>query len=448
MKVAIIGGGSYLWSPGFCRQFIRSQRLKDIELALMDRDAQALELVAETVEIMRNQEDSPLRLAKTLDMDAALDAADYVLVSISTGGLEAMRHDVEIPQKYGIWHTVGDTVGPGGWSRAVRNIPVFHEIASRISRLCPSAWMINVSNPLTPLTRVPTRCFGVKAIGMCPGVDSQARRLAALAGCNGHAEPEYVVTGIDHGSWFTDLRANGTDILAKLKELGYCRSDGRLPTEVRTADPLAGAAQTRAAFAVWSEVGFLPSISDRHIVENFPWFLARPSDDLPLQIKRTSIADRLARREAMTQLLREFVRTRGESGLGELGHGDDPVVNVVEALEGHNPFVCGANYMNAGQAPGFPEGAVMESRCRFDRNGVHPFPSPMPDILKTFTLPTVLRQEAVIDIALTGSFDDLVALVYSDPLCCRLLPGECRAMTREMLEANRAWIRNSKLLRF
>jgi len=165
MKVAIIGGGSYLWSPGFCRQFIRSQRLKDIELALMDRDAQALELVAETVEIMRNQEDSPLRLAKTLDMDAALDAADYVLVSISTGGLEAMRHDVEIPQKYGIWHTVGDTVGPGGWSRAVRNIPVFHEIASRISRLCPSAWMINVSNPLTPLTRVPTRCFGVKAIG-------------------------------------------------------------------------------------------------------------------------------------------------------------------------------------------------------------------------------------------------------------------------------------------
>jgi len=448
VKITIIGGGSYLWSLGFCAQFIRSSHLRDVTVCLMDTDAAALDLVGSAADILNRKQGSPVRLERTGDLNAALDGAQFVLVSISTGGLEAMRHDLAIPEKYGIWHTVGDTVGPGGWSRAVRNIPVFHQIAERMKSLCPGAWLINVSNPLTVLTRVPHRCFGIRSVGMCPGVENQVASLAKLAGAGEGVSPDYVVTGIDHGSWFTRLRAGDRDILGWLKEAGYCRGDGLLPSEVRTEDPLAENAQTRAAFAVWHEVGYLPSIGDRHIVENFPWFVAQPTAELPFRLKRTSIDERRARKERNKTRFEAFVKSEDEVALGGLGHGDDPVALVVESLCGFRSFLYGSNAPNVGQIPGLPEGAVVETRCRFDAAGVHPLASPMPDILKCLTLPTVLRQEMIIDIALEGTFDQLVALILTDPLCSRMPIGRCREMARELLTANREWIRNPRLLEF
>ena len=448
MKVTVIGGGSYQWSLGFCSQFIHGHLLSDVQVCLMDTDPLALDIVFQAAQIMNRSSGSPIGLTKTTELARALAGADFVLVSISTGDLAAMEHDLKIPEKYGIWHTVGDTVGPGGWSRAVRNIPVFHTIASQMKAVCPDAWLINVSNPLTPLTRVPDRCFGIKTIGMCPGAHSQAKRLTDLAGFTACEEPDYTVTGIDHGSWFTRIAADGEDVLARLRELGYCRGDGLLPSEVLTEDPHAEDAHTRAAFALWHELGYLPSLTDRHVVENFPWFLARPTPELPFRLKRTFIEERCQWKAGKKQKIEEFVASDGQAAIGGFGHGGDPILTLIQALCGHRSFLYGANYKNIGQIPGLPEGAVVETRCRFDGAGVHPLVSPMPDLLKCMTLPTVLRQEMIIDIALDGSFDDLVALVLTDPLCSRLAVAQCRDMVRELLTANRALIQNPKLLEF
>lgn len=448
MRIAVIGGGSYLWSLGFCSQFCDNTRLSDVHVCLMDTDPAPLDLVYEAARIINRNHGSPIDLTKTIELDRALDGAEFVLVSISTGDHDAMEHDLKIPEAYGIWHTVGDTVGPGGWSRAVRNIPVFHNIASRMKTICPDAWLVNVSNPLTPLTRVPDRCFGIKTIGMCPGAHSQAKRLTDLAGFTACAEPDYVVTGIDHGSWFTRISAAGDDVLARLKELGYCRGDGLLPSEVLTQDPHAEAAHTRAAFALWHELGYLPSIGDRHVVENVPWFLAQPTSELPFRLKRTFIEERRQWKATRRKEIEAFVATSDQASIKSFGHGNDPIVTLLEALCGHRSFLYGANYKNVGQIPGLPDGAVVETRCRFDGAGVHPLVSPMPDILKCMTLPTVLRQEMIIDITLEGSFDDLVALVLTDPLCSRLAIGQCREMLRDLLAANRPLIRNPRLLEF
>ncbi|MBT6147484.1 MAG: hypothetical protein HOH74_18750 [Gemmatimonadetes bacterium] len=450
MKVGVIGGGSYLWAYGLIRQFVESSHLADAELVLMDINPTALDLVAAAGQATIQASGSPLRLRSTLHMEEALDGADFVVVSISTGGLDAMAHDLAIPEDFGILHTVGDTVGPGGWLRAVRNIPVFHSLAEAMSRLCPQAWMLNVTNPLTVLTRVPHKTFGIRSIGMCPGVEGHARTLAGLAGFDDKSRLDYSVTGIDHGSWFTSLYADGVDVLQRLEEMGYRRSDGLLPGEVDTIDPKAGHASTRAGFAVWREIGYMPSLNDRHIVENWPWFVARDSatDDLPFSLVRTSVEERrqqLAKREGDLQ---DLVSAEDPQRLASLGHGDDPLVTVMEALSGHGDFLWGSNYRNIGQIPGFPEEAVVETRCQFDAAGVHPLSSPMPGVLQSLVLPHVLRQEAIIDIALEGTFDELVALVMTDPLCCRLRMGETREMVQQMLEATRQWIRNPRLLEF
>jgi alpha-galactosidase/6-phospho-beta-glucosidase family protein len=448
MKVTVIGGGSYNWVFGFTRQFVHSQYLSDINLVLMDHNPEALELVGGAAEHYNRAHGSPLRIEKTNDLDASLEGADYVLVSISTGGLEAMRHDLEIPEKYGIYHTVGDSVGPGGWMRAVRNIPVFNDLGARMVRLCPEAWLINVSNPLSVLTRVPERNYRIKTIGMCPAVEDTGRALARLIGAAPDSRLDYVVTGINHGSWFINLFADGLDVLQRLKEMGCYRSDDRIPSQVHLEDFLGEMGGFRAALAIWREIGYLPAIGDRHIVENWPWFIVSQDGAIPFGIQRTPISQRKRWMKEKHDKLAHYAQTGNEAVLGDLGHGDDPICEVVEALSGYRSFLYTTDYVNIGQITGLPEEAVVETRCLFDAAGVHPLASPLPDLLKPLVLPHVLRQEAIIDIALHGTFNELTALVLTDPLCSRLLMGQCRSMIKEMLLANQSLIQNPRLLEF
>src|SRR3954447_13947294 len=110
---------------------------------------------------------SEFNIATSTDLDRALDGAEFVVVTITTGGLDTMALDLEIPERYGIYQSVGDTVGPGGLSRALRNVPVIANIARAMQRNCPDAWMLNLTNPLTVLTRVVTMTTRIKAMGLC-----------------------------------------------------------------------------------------------------------------------------------------------------------------------------------------------------------------------------------------------------------------------------------------
>ena len=442
MKVTIIGGGSYLWAFGFARQFVLSEHLSDVHLSLMDIDPEALGLVAAAAERINRAHGSPVRIETGTELAAALQGADFVVTCISTGGLDAMRHDLEIPDRYGIPHTVGDTLGPGGWLRAVRNIPVFHGFGARMAACCPDAWLLNVSNPLTVLTRVPEREFGIKTVGLCPGVDETVHTLVRAAGLD-PARADYVVAGVDHGSWFTRLTVDGIDVLERLREMGF-RTDAEDGADIPSDDP--DVRKMRAAFALWRLLGYLPAINDRHHAENVPWFLPGHAEPLPYGVARTFIEERIAGREERRQKLRHYVETGDDAALAALGHGDDPLVAAIESLAGHRTLTMGANYRNNGQIAALPLGAVVETRCRFDGAGIHPFASPLPPVLQPIVLPIVLCQEQVVDIALRGAFDDLVALVATDPLCSRLPFAQCRRMVREMLEANRTLIKNPKLL--
>lgn len=442
MKVTIIGGGSYLWAFGFARQFVLSEHLRDVHLVLMDIDPEALGLVAAAAERINRAHGSPVKVETSADLDAALQGADFVVTCISTGGLDAMRHDLETPERYGIPHAVGDTLGPGGWLRAVRNIPVFYDFGERMAAHCPRAWLLNVSNPLTVLTRVPEREFGIRTVGLCPGVDETVHTLVRAVGLD-PARAEYVVAGVDHGSWFIRLTVDGVDVLARLEEMGF-RTDAEDGADIPSDD--AEVRKMRAAFALWRLLGYLPAINDRHHTENVPWFLPGHTEPLPYGVVRTFIDERIAAWEERRQKQEHYVATGDDAALAALGHGDDPLVAVIESLAGHRTLTMGANLRNDGQIAALPLGAVVETRCRFDGAGVHPFTSPLPPVLQPIVLPIVLRQEQVVDIALHGDFDDLVALIATDPLCCRLSFAQCRRMVREMLEANRQWIRNPKLL--
>ena len=137
-RIVVIGGGSYQWVPKLLVDVANTPSLQGAEIVLQDIDPEPLPLMADWVEHVARSRGIPLTARTTTDRRAALPGADFVVVTISTGGFESMRQDLEVPKRYGIAQSVGDTVGPGGIARALRNIPVFLDIARDMEELCPT----------------------------------------------------------------------------------------------------------------------------------------------------------------------------------------------------------------------------------------------------------------------------------------------------------------------
>src|SRR5688500_2519435 len=156
-RITIIGGGSYQWVPKLLTDLANTPALHEAEVVIEDMDPAPIPRMVELVEHVSRVRGIGLTATGTTDQRASLEGADYVVVTISTGGFESMRLDLEIPEKYGIRQSVGDTVGPGGIIRAQRNIPVFLEIVRNMEEICPEAWLLNLTNPMTAITRAVTR---------------------------------------------------------------------------------------------------------------------------------------------------------------------------------------------------------------------------------------------------------------------------------------------------
>jgi len=182
LKITLVGGGSSNWTPRLFGNILQKDFLNGSEVMLYDLNADALTLLQGLCEKYVALKGSQVVVKHTTDREEALDGADAVVVTITTGGLKAMRYDLEIPEKYNIYQMVGDTVGPGGLVRSLRNVPVFLDLARAMEKHCPDGWMLNCSNPLSALTRVVDRDTSVKAIGVCHGVPNVAKNFAQFFG--------------------------------------------------------------------------------------------------------------------------------------------------------------------------------------------------------------------------------------------------------------------------
>ncbi len=184
-----------------------------------DLNAEAVDLTYRLALRYKEASGTAFTFAQSTDPEAALEGADFVVVTISTGGLKAMATDLSIPEEYGIYQTVGDTVGPGGLSRALRNIPVMLKLARTMEQRCPQAWMLNLTNPLSALTRVVNKESDIRALGICHSVYGTAHQYATFFGATLN-EVAFVNTGIDHCSWFPEFLVKGREAYELLEEMG------------------------------------------------------------------------------------------------------------------------------------------------------------------------------------------------------------------------------------
>jgi alpha-galactosidase len=155
------------WVPKLLRDLANTPSLHGSEVVIEDIDGASVPRMVELAEHIAEVRGIPLTVTGTTDQRAALAGAEFVVVAISTGGFASMRHDLAIPARFGVRQTIGDTVGPGGIARALRNIPVLVDIARDMEALCPDAWLLNVTNPMTTLCRAITGQSSIKAVGLC-----------------------------------------------------------------------------------------------------------------------------------------------------------------------------------------------------------------------------------------------------------------------------------------
>jgi alpha-galactosidase len=433
-RITLVGGGSYSWGPGVVANILQPPYLGGSTVVLHDVDAEALSLVHAVARRYGDLAGSDIAFETTTDLDTALHDADYVVVTISTGGLQAMAHDLAIPERHGICQTVGDTVGPGGLLRALRNVPVFLELGRAMQRLCPDAWMLNCSNPLSVLTRVVNKETGVRALGVCHGVRGAAAELARFFGVDREATA-YVNTGIDHCAWFTEFVIDGVPATQRLVDLGLDDWLTLPPEQAKTDETFGALFGSRCGLLLGRQLGALPAIGDRHMVEFFPGFLEGPDAVARHGLVRTTVDERQARREPARQRLQRLAV--GDEA-AELPSPSDDVAGWIAALAGGPVIEDNLNAPNDGQIPELPAGAVLETRGVLDASGCRPLVSPMPASLAAAVAPHVWRQELTVEAAVEGDAAKALAVLASDPLSG---PAESvRSLLEEMMAATRQWL--------
>src|SRR3954454_23500302 len=210
MRITIIGGGSYQWTPKLLVDFVNTPVVRDAEVVLHDIDPAPLPRMVELARHLAAVRGVSLTARATTDRRDALRDADFVVVNISTGGFRSMRHDLEIPERHGVRQAVGDTVGPGGVMRALRTIPVFLDIARDIEELCPDAWVLNLTNPMTTICRALTRETSLKTVGLCHEITITQFLLSLLLD-ESFLDLPLTVGGVNHLPFVTALDVAGDD---------------------------------------------------------------------------------------------------------------------------------------------------------------------------------------------------------------------------------------------
>lgn len=237
-KIVIIGAGSSSFARQLLCAMFSYDNVKDSVFVLHDVDEQKLDFTYKFTKKIIEQEQSKAKVIKTLDLQEALKEADFVITTFTVGGMKAWQMDLEIPLKYGVDQDAGDTMGPGGMFRAMRDIPILVDIAKNMETLCPDAWLLNYSNPLAPMIKAVKETTSIKVVGLCYAVQYTVAQLLGflkedkwishpnenkkrhdIVNCKISENVEFEFAGINHMTWITKLTLNGEDLYPRIKKL-------------------------------------------------------------------------------------------------------------------------------------------------------------------------------------------------------------------------------------
>ena len=455
VKIAYIGGGSRGWAWKLMSDLATSEHLSG-KVSLYDIDFEA----AKSNEIIGNRiaDDNPDRQVanwiytaeKTLE--TALEGADVVVISILPGTFDEMDSDVHTPEKYGIYQSVGDTVGPGGIIRALRTIPMFEVIAKAIREICPKAWVINYTNPMTVCMKTLYTVFPeIKAFGCCHEVFGTqqflSKALADVKGIEDVPRQEIItdVYGINHFTWIPKARYKDIDLFPVYKEFIRKVESGETVLEfVGEEHDLVFRSNERVKIDLFKRYGVISAAGDRHIAEFCPieWYMSDKQQVKDWGYGLTSVD---FRKNELKQLLEKSARLRSGEEKFVIELSGEEGLKQIEAVLGCREIVSNVNLPNVGQIPNLPLGAVVETNAIFRNDSVLPISAgelPMP--IYQLIAPIVAEQEMVVKAGITKDLE-LAYKAFSSSNHVPLSLRDSRALFDEMIDNTKEYLKDYKI---
>lgn len=438
-KIAFIGAGSFEFTRDLVRDILSFPALADSTLALMDIDEERLSFIKKAVDKIIAKGKYPAKVTTTTSRAEALEGADGVLCTILAGGVDVWRHDIEIPEKYGVDICVGDTRGPAGIFRALRTIPVMLDICRDIERYCPNAILLNYTNPMAMLCRAMQGQSKVKVTGLCHSVQGTAEMLAGWIGAP-LEEVTYLCAGINHQAWYLEFKWNGKDAYPLLRE-AVKRSDIYNEEQVRNE--------------MFINLDYYPTESSGHNSEYNPWF--RKRSDL---IEKYCTSGTGWNPGEHAYILKEYLervhiwKNEITSWLKDdsvdLNRGSEYAAHIFNAVFGDGQmYKFNGNVRNFGLVDNLPEGSCVEVPVLASRSGFEPMHvGPLPRHLAILTGTSANIEELAVEAAIIGDPRKVFHAVCMDPLSSAVLSlDEIKAMVDEMMDKNSMWLPQFKFLK-
>ncbi|MCD6406230.1 MAG: hypothetical protein J7M19_10420, partial [Planctomycetes bacterium] len=402
-------GASYKFVHKVVRDMLLVGGFDDCEIVLLDIAKRPLEVVGDLLEKMIAQAGSRMRVVRTTDRAEALDGADIALLSITVGGVEADMRAAEVCHRHSIPVTIGDTMGPAALARNLRTLPVVLEIARDMERYCPKAVLINFTNPLSCVTGVVLRETSIRAMGLCHSVEDLLTYFGRVYGVSS-SDVELVSAGVNHMSFITSIKVNGTEKIDTICEDTAGDAGG-------VVDSLLGRVESADIQRELCRVlGAWPSTGGEHAAEFFPSFLApRRRRQLGLHVKK--IRKNRKPFPAVKEPSKAFL---------EWAYGPGPVEDMALMTTEHAHELMWAvlkgrstrrvvNILNNGTIPGIRDDACVEMWATVTRKGYRREKAVLPTACLALLANWTAIHELTYKAALEGDAEAARQALFLDP---------------------------------
>jgi len=404
-KLVLIGAGSAMFTGALVADV--ADRRWEGELGLVDADSEALAVAEGLCKKIIQAKKSSLKLSASLDRTDILPGATVVVTTVGVGGRRAWEQDVFIPRKYGIYQPVGDSVMPGGTSRALRMVPPMVEIAKDVVEFAPNALFFNYANPMGVVCRAVRKETKAEMVGLCSGVWGIGNQLARFLSVEA-SEFQYTAVGMNHLTWFTEVRSKGEDLMPRLRQ--------RVEESLKAGKP-----PGHLCSRLFQVFGAFPAVGDGHVSEFFPGLFpdGNPEGRLPPN-HRWSFEGIIREGDRIYAEMKEkaFSKEPLEPDYFEKNRGEgehEQATEIVESIRMDLGRVYSANLPNTGQVPNFPPEAILECNALATASGMKAITQPPlpPGIVGTLAT-RFAWVETVVEAAMEGSRDKFVQALILD----------------------------------
>lgn len=433
-KITFLGAGSTIFAKNVLGDILVTPALGESEIALYDINPQRLQESLIIIQaINRNANQGRATVTAYLNRQEALRDAKYVINAIQVGGYEPSTViDFEIPKRYGLRQTIGDTIGIGGIFRALRTIPVMLDFAKDMEALCPDAYFLNYTNPMATLTGAMLRATSIKTIGLCHSVQDCATHLLRDLEIP-HRQLNWSIAGINHMAWLLSVDDGGQDLYPLIKDRARQKQRAAVNGGEKHADMV--------RYHMLEHFGYYVTESSEHNAEYLPYFIKSGHPEL---IERFNIPLDEYPRRCVQQI--EQWKTLGKSLLenDQITHTrtKEYASYIIEAIETNIPYKVNGNVLNRGLIENLPSDCVVEVPCLIDSSGICPtVVGALPEVLAALNRTNINTQLLTLEAALTGKRQAVYSAAMLDPHTSAELPlDQIRDLCDDLIEAHGAML--------